>query len=251
VVTPAVLGLAAAAGYDELTVTMRPRVEILVLGDELLDHGPPRAGRVRDALGPMLPSWLRALGADVTGVRRLADDAEVLYAAVAASTADLVVTTGGTAGGPVDHVHPVLAASGARLLVDGVAVRPGHPMLLAELPAGGLLAGLPGNPLAAVSGVLTLVAPVLRTLAGRPVPAPYAAPLTADVTGHPVDTRLVPVVFDDESAARPLHFAGPAMLRGLAAADGMAVIPPGGARAGQETAVLDTGALAPAWGSGT
>lgn len=250
-VTPAVLGLAAAAGYDELVVVMRPRVEILVLGDELLDQGPPRAGRVRDALGPMLPSWLRGLGADVTGVRRLADDADVLHAALAASTADLVVTTGGTAGGPVDHVHPVLARLGAALLVDGVAVRPGHPMLLARLPAGGLLAGLPGNPLAAVSGVLTLVAPVLRTLAGRPLPAPYAAPLTSDVPGHPVDTRLVPVVFDDESAARPLHFTGPAMLRGLAAADGMAVIPPGGGRAGEETAVLDTGVLAPAWGSGT
>ncbi|WP_333766541.1 molybdopterin molybdotransferase MoeA [Streptomyces sp. IBSBF 2435] len=250
-VTPAVLGLAAAAGYDELTVTMRPRVEILVLGDELLDHGPPRAGRVRDALGPMLPPWLRGLGADVTGVRRLVDDAGVLLAAVVGSTADLVVTTGGTAGGPVDHVHPVLAKIGAKLLVDGVAVRPGHPMLLAGLPSGGLLAGLPGNPLAAVAGVLTLVDPVLRTLSGRPVPAPYAAPLTADVPGHAVDTRLVPVVFDDESAARPLQFTGPAMLRGLAAADGMAVIPPGGARAGQETAVLDTGALAPAWGSGT
>ena len=139
-----------------------PTHQLTRLGDELLDHGPPRAGRVRDALGPMLPSWLRGLGADVTSVRRLADDAQVLHAAVTASTADLVVTTGGTAGGPVDHVHPVLAKSGARLLVDGVAVRPGHPMLLAELPAGGLLAGLPGNPLAAVSGVLTLVAPVLR-----------------------------------------------------------------------------------------
>lgn len=250
VVTPAVLGLAAAAGYDELTVTARPRVELLVLGDELLDSGLPRAGRVRDALGPMLPSWLRALGADVTSVRRLVDDADVLYEAVRNTAADVVVTTGGTAGGPVDHVHPVLARIGARLLVDGVAVRPGHPMLLAELPSGGHLIGLPGNPLAAVSGVLTLVAPLLRTLAGRPVPAPFAAPLTADVHGHPVDTRLVPVVFDDESAARPLHFAGPAMLRGLAAADGMAVIPPGGARAGEETAVLDIGALAVTWGSG-
>src|SRR5882757_5962935 len=250
VVTPAVLGLAAAAGYDELTVTARPRVDVLVLGDELLDHGLPRAGRVRDALGPMLPSWLGALGAEVMSVRWLVDDADALLAAVADSSADLLITTGGTAGGPVDHVHPVLAELGAKLLVDGVAVRPGHPMLLAELPTGRHLVGLPGNPLAAVAGVLTLVAPLLRTLAGRAVPAPYAAPLTADVTGHPVDTRLVPVVFDDESAARPLRFAGPAMLRGLAAADGMAVIPPGGARAGQETAVLDTGMQGPNWGSG-
>ena len=287
VVTPAVLGLAAAAGYDELTVTARPRVEVLVLGDELLDHGVPRAGRVRDALGPMLPSWLRALGAEVTAVRRLVDDAgalrDAIIRAVTIGRADLVITTGGTAGGPLDHLHPVLAAIGAKPLIDGVAVRPGHPMLLAELPSefrsespsgrpsgarpappslslpGGFrpepstgnahLIGLPGNPLAAVSGVLTLAAPLIRTLAGHPAPAPYAAPLTADVSGHPVDTRLVPVVFDDESAARPLHFAGPAMLRGLAAADGMAVIPPGGARAGDETAVLDAG-LAPAWGSG-
>ncbi|MEU6849393.1 molybdopterin molybdotransferase MoeA [Actinacidiphila alni] len=250
-VTPAVLGLAAAAGYDELTVTVRPRVDVLVLGDELLDHGLPRSGRVRDALGPMLPSSLRALGAEVTSVRRLVDDEEALRRAVSDSTADVVVTTGGTAGGPVDHLHPVLARIGAKLLVDGVAVRPGHPMVLAELPSGTHLIGLPGNPLAAVSGVLTLAAPLLRTLAGRPAPAPYAAPLTADVTGHPVDTRLVPVVFDDDSAARPLHFSGPAMLRGLAEADGMAVIPPGGARAGDDTAVLDTGALALAWGSGT
>lgn len=251
-VTPAVLGLAAAAGYDELPVIARPRVDVLVLGDELLDRGLPRDGRVRDALGPMLPSWLRALGAEVTGVRRLVDRAEALEEAVTGSRADVIVTTGGTAGGPVDHVHPVLAAIGARLLVDGVAVRPGHPMLLAELPSGaGHLIGLPGNPLAAVSGVLTLAAPLLRTLAGHPLPAPYAASLTADVSGHPTDTRLVPVAFDDESAASPLHFAGPAMLRGLAAADGMAVIPPGGARAGQETAVLDTGVLGgPAWSGG-
>jgi len=268
-VTPVVLGLAAAAGYDELTVTVRPRVEVLVLGDELLEYGVPRAGRVRDALGPMLPAWLHALGAEVTAVRRLVDDAEALReaieGAVSAGRADLVITTGGTAGGPLDHVHSVLAAMGATSVVDGVAVRPGHPMLLAELPPGRRtkrpsggkchLIGLPGNPLAAVSGVLTLVAPLVRTLAGHPVPAPYTAPLTADVAGHPVDTRLVPVAFDDESAARPLHFAGPAMLRGLAAADGLAVIPPGGIRAGREAAVLDTGMLGPAtsgpaWGSG-
>ncbi|MDF9814462.1 molybdopterin molybdotransferase MoeA [Streptomyces sp. SPB162] len=244
VVTPAVLGLAAAAGYDELRVITRPRVEVLILGDELLDRGLPHAGFVRDALGPMLTPWLEALGAEVTGTRRVVDEVGALTTAIGGTTADLLVTTGGTAGGPVDHVHPVLHTLGAKLLVDGVAVRPGHPMLLAELPGGGHLVGLPGNPLAAVSGVMTLVAPLLRMLAGRPVPAPYTAALTADVPGHPTDTRLVPVVFDDESAVVPLRFHGPAMLRGLATADGLAVIPPGGAVAGQETAVLDLG-----WGT--
>ncbi|GHE49485.1 molybdopterin molybdenumtransferase MoeA [Streptomyces longispororuber] len=270
-VTPAVLGLAAAAGYDTLPVAPRPTVEVLVLGDELLTSGLPQEGRIRDALGPMLPPWLGALGADVTAVRRLGDDADTLYAALARSTADVIVTTGGTASGPVDHVHPALRHLGADLLVDGVAVRPGHPMLLARLPATATappgqaapgqappgpqappdpqaslapqaspryLVGLPGNPLAAVSGLLTLAAPLLRGLAGRPAAAPYAVPLRDDVHGHPRDTRLVPVSVRGPYAV-PLRYNGPAMLRGIAVADGLAVVRPGGAGRHQEVEILD------------
>ncbi|MER7516788.1 molybdopterin-binding protein [Streptomyces sp. NPDC126499] len=288
-VTPAVLGLAAAAGYDELTVHPCPRVEVLVLGDELLTSGLPHEGLIRDALGPLLGPWLRALGAEVVGTRRIGDDAEALYAAVTGSAADVVVTTGGTAAGPVDHVHPVLAKAGAALLVDGVKVRPGHPMLLAELGAPGApvapdtpkaptasgtpapgtaaapgtpapdaartpapdtartpapgapaprhLVGLPGNPLAAVSGLLTLAEPLLGALSGRPVSAPYRVEVREEIHGHPYDTRLVPVVRRGDEAV-PLHYNGPAMLRGVAVADGMAVVPPGGARPGQSLDVL-------------
>ncbi|AYG81800.1 Molybdopterin molybdenumtransferase [Streptomyces hundungensis] len=237
-VTPAVLGLAAAAGYDELDTVPRPRVEVLVLGDELLTQGLPHDGLIRDALGPMLGVWLRALGADVIGTRRLKDDAGALLAAVTGSPADVVITTGGTASGPLDHVHPVLHSAGAELLVDGVAVRPGHPMLLAGIGVGKHLVGLPGNPLAAVSGLLTLAEPLLCELARRPRPAPYTAPLRNEVQGHPHDTRLVPVVHRAERVV-PLHYNGPAMLRGIAAADGLAVVAPGGARAGQEVEILD------------
>ncbi|KPI23220.1 MoeA domain protein domain I and II [Actinobacteria bacterium OK074] len=237
-VTPAVLGLAAAAGYDTVTVLPRPRVEILILGDELLTAGLPRDGLIRDALGPMLPSWLRALGADVTAVRRLGDDPEALHEALTTSTADLVVTTGGTASGPVDHVHPALRRLGAELLVDGVDVRPGHPMLLARIAEGRHLVGLPGNPLAAVSGLCTLAEPLLRVLAGRTAPEPYTLTVRETVHGHPEDTRLVPVAVRGEQAL-PLHYNGPAMLRGVAAADALAVVPPGGARPGQELELLD------------
>ncbi|MFI6285754.1 molybdopterin molybdotransferase MoeA [Streptomyces sp. NPDC051018] len=247
-VTPAALGLAAAAGYDELAVVPRPTVEILVLGDELLAAGLPYDGLIRDALGPMLGPWLDALGAETVATRWLGDDAGALYRAVTASGADLVLTTGGTAAGPVDHVHSVLRKAGAELLVDGVGVRPGHPMLLARLPArteaggedspAGHLVGLPGNPLAAVSGLLTLAEPLLRGLAGLPAPVPYRAPLRGEVRAHPYDTRLVPVVHRAGYLV-PLHYNGPAMLRGIAAADGLAVVPPAGARHGEELEVLD------------
>ncbi|MGI5427125.1 molybdopterin molybdotransferase MoeA [Streptomyces sp. CA-179760] len=237
-VTPAVLGLAAAAGYDTVSAVPRARAEVLVLGDELLTEGLPHDGLIRDALGPMLPPWLRALGAEVTVVRRVRDDAYALRKAVTASDADIIVTTGGTAAGPVDHVHPTLRRIGAELLVDGVKVRPGHPMLLARITETQHLVGLPGNPLAAVSGLLTLAEPLLRTLAARPAPEPYTLPLRDAVHGHPHDTRLVPVVLRGDQAV-PLHYNGPAMLRGIAAADALAIVPPGGARPGQEAELLD------------
>ncbi|MFR9798390.1 molybdopterin molybdotransferase MoeA [Streptomyces sp. MS06] len=237
-VTPPVLGLAAAAGYDTVTVVPRPRAEVLILGDELLTEGLPHDGLIRDALGPMLPPWLRSLGAEVTAVRRIGDDAEALYRAVAGSEADLIVTTGGTAAGPVDHVHPVLRRTGADLLVDGVKVRPGHPMLLARTGEEQHLVGLPGNPLAAVSGLLTLAAPLLCELSARPVPEPYTLPLRDAVHGHPHDTRLVPVVLHGGGTV-PLHYNGPAMLRGVAAADALAVVPPGGSERAAEVELLD------------
>lgn len=272
-VTPAALGLAAAAGYDELTVTRRPRVEVLVLGAELTQAGVPAPGLLRDALGPLLDPWLTALGADVVAVRHLGDDVAALERAVDAADADVIVTTGGTAAGPVDHVRPLLARRGARLLVDSVAVRPGHPMLLAALPlaaddvggtdatgatdedltsedvpggddTGGArttprhLIGLPGNPLAAVSGLLTLAEPLLRALADHePDAEPPTAQLTESVTGHPTDTRLVPVA-EAARGVRPLRFHGPAMLRGIAAASALAVIPPGGSAPGSTVALL-------------
>ncbi|WP_280719675.1 molybdopterin molybdotransferase MoeA [Kitasatospora sp. MAP5-34] len=238
-VTPAVLGLAAACGHDSLTVHRRPTVELLVLGDELVESGLPLAGLVRDALGPLLPPWLRASGAELLGRRQVRDDLGLLRDAVRHSPADVVITTGGTAAGPVDFLHAALAEAGGRLLVDGVCVRPGHPMLLAELPGGRHLVGLPGNPLAAVAGTVTLALPLLHGLSGRPTPVALPETAAAVLPGHPTDTRLLPVVRTERGVA-PLAFDGPAMLRGLALAEALAVVPPGGLPSGARVELLAT-----------
>ncbi|PYC87501.1 molybdopterin molybdenumtransferase MoeA [Streptomyces tateyamensis] len=245
-VTPAVLGLAAACGYDLLTVRRAPSVELLVLGDELRTEGLPAPGLVRDALGPMLQPWLAARGAELPAPRAVRDDFALLRDAIRHSPAEVVVTTGATAAGPVDFLHAALAEAGARLLVDGVRVRPGHPMLLAELPPAGArgaarhLVGLPGNPLAAVAGAVTLALPLLAALTGRTgsaEPGGRCVRTAEPLPGHPADTRLLPVRLTPEGP-RPLAFDGPAMLRGLALADALAVLPPGGAAAGDLVELL-------------
>jgi molybdopterin molybdotransferase len=143
----------------------------------------------------------------------------------------------------VDFLHDVLGGLGAALPVDSVAVRPGHPMLLAELPpaADGRarhLVGLPGNPLAAAAGMVTLAVPLLRRLGGHTDPEPMLRRVAAGLPGHPRDTRLLPVRHTGSEMV-PLPFDGPAMLRGLALADGFAVVPPGGVPAGTMVEVLE------------
>ncbi|MGA0009730.1 MAG: molybdopterin molybdotransferase MoeA [Candidatus Nanopelagicales bacterium] len=241
VVTPAMLGLAAAAGYDSLDVIPPPTVAVLVLGDELLDRGLPRPGRVRDALSPLVPPWLADLGARANPPIRVPDTRQALLDEIEDSTADVIVTTGSTASGPVDFVHDVLDHLGARWVVDGVQVRPGHPMLLAVLPDGRPIVGLPGNPLAAVSGLVTLAAPLIAAM--RDVPSlDEDVVLGVDVTSHPRDTRIIPVVIED-GQARPLRFDGPAMLRSLALADALVAIPPSGGLAGSAVPLLPVPAL--------
>ena len=230
--TPAAVGLLAAVGADVVGVR-RAAVDVLVLGDELLTSGTARDGRVRDALGPLLSAWLPALGVRTASRRHVPDRRDALETALATCTGDLVVTTGSTARGPVDHLHDVLAGLGARLVVDGVAVRPGHPQLLALLPDGRPLVGLPGNPLAAATAVLTLVEPVVRGLHALGPQPVRRVRLGDGVPAGEDATRLVPV-----RDGRPVLFAGPAMLRGLAVADGVAVVPPGGAAAGAEVELL-------------
>ena len=244
VVTPVVAGMAAAAGYDAVPVVRPPDVALLVLGDELLLRGAPRDGRVRDALGPMLPAWIAWAGGRAFPPTHVSDTLDDLLLALEDANADVVVTTGSTAAGPADHLHAALDRLGARWIVDGVAVRPGTPMCLATLPDGRHVIGLPGNPLAAVSAILTLVSPLLASLrgeAGADEERVEEALLEEEVKGHPDHVRLIPVHRergDLVTTATPTLFTGPAMLRGLAVADGVAVIPPGGARRGASVRVL-------------
>jgi molybdopterin molybdotransferase len=231
---PAHIAVAAGSGHDTLPVIGRPRIALLFTGDEVVESGIPRPGQVRDSFGPQLPAVLRMLGGTVVSEGRVRDDLASTVDALGAGPgdSDVVVTTGGTGDSDVDHIHAALRSIGAELLIERVAMRPGGPTLLARLPDGRLVVGLPGNPLAAMMGVLTLVEPVLAALGGAPAPAVGAVAAAAALPGRPGSSILVPYrILDGRAVANP--WLGSGMMRGLADAAGVLIVPPAGIRAGE------------------
>ncbi|GAA0991238.1 molybdopterin-binding protein [Nocardiopsis tropica] len=226
-VTPALLGLAASLGRDTLPV-VRPLVRVLVTGDEVVVEGAPRPGAVRDAIGPVLPGLVAWAGGACAPGDAVPDRGRDLARALGvAGPAEVVAVCGSSSAGPADHLRPVLARLGARVVVDGVACRPGHPQLLAVLPSGTVVVGLPGNPGAALAAALTLLVPVLSGRADRrdPAHAGRRIGLIGPTGPHPSDTRLVPVRVSQDLAVE-LPVSGSADLRGAATADALAVVPP-------------------------
>ncbi|MGH3782733.1 MAG: molybdopterin molybdotransferase MoeA [Pseudonocardiaceae bacterium] len=227
---PALIGLAATCGYDTLLVCPRPWVRILVTGEELTHSGTSGAGRVRDALGPLLPALVVELGGEVREVRHLPDHPTGLLAAAVHppeedGIAEVVVVTGSTSIGVTDQLRRLLRASGTRWVVDTVACRPGHPQLLAGRGARRWLVGLPGNPFAALVAAYTLLAPLLAGLSGRRLPELPLAPVTGQVRPAPGLTRLIPVAWEG-CVARVIGGHRAAFLQGAALADALAAISP-------------------------
>jgi molybdopterin molybdotransferase len=209
-------------------------VALVLFGDELASAGVPARGLVRDSLGPQVPAWVARMGVDVVLVERCEDTLSAHGEAIrrASASADVVLTTGGTAAGPVDHLHAAIAACDGEVVVDSVAVRPGHPMMAATLDRGrAWLVGLPGNPQSAIVTLMSLGAPILAGLAGRePVPE-LVEVASAEAVGAPAHEDRLVLGRLVEGFFVPGSHLGSGMLRGLAAATGFGVLPPGGVAA--------------------
>lgn len=232
VLNPAHAAVAAACAQDRLEVVALPRMRLVLTGDEVVESGLPVPGRVRDRIGPMLPAFLRGLGGTVTASQRVADDLDATIAALhGEGDSELIITTGGTGGSHADHVRAALDALGAEVLVPSIAVRPGGPAVLARLPDGRLVAGVAGNPLAAIVGILLLAAPAIAIWGGRPAPGTGELVAARVIPGRSGGTSMVPY----RRAATGIvaaRWIGSGMMRGLADADGIAIVPAGGTAAG-------------------
>ncbi|MBI4424480.1 MAG: molybdopterin molybdotransferase MoeA [Elusimicrobia bacterium] len=175
----------AAAGLGTVRARRRPRVAVIATGRELVAPGREAGpGRVHDGSSAFLAAALGGLGAELVRRERVADEPAAFAAAFASALAqepELVVTTGAVSKGRFDFVAGTLAEAGCRTVFHGVAIRPGKPLLAAQLRDGPLVLGLPGNPVSTIVGLRFFGAPLLRAWLGLPAERPLRAPLARAV----------------------------------------------------------------------
>lgn len=183
------VGALAACGVTELMVYAKPKVAILSTGDELISSSErPLPGQVRDTNAITLAAQVRESGGLPLFVGRVGDNLAALRQATqqALETADMVLLSGGSSVGLRDHTAELLQQlAQADLLIQGIAIQPGKPTLLADV-AGIPVFGMPGNPVSSFVIFYLFVRPLLVRMAGvlRPLqPNRLHGMLTDSVTG--------------------------------------------------------------------
>ena len=161
------LAVLAAAGLTSVTVRAQLRVAIITTGSELIEPGAtPALGQVFDSNGTALAAAVGAAGALVHSRTHVADDTAAMERALdAASTADLIVTSGGISAGDYEVVRETLEPHGAR--VGHVAMQPGGPQATAAWRGTPVIC-FPGNPVSTQLSFELFLAPLLRDAAGLP-----------------------------------------------------------------------------------
>jgi molybdopterin molybdotransferase/putative molybdopterin biosynthesis protein len=241
---PVDVAAAASAGAVDLVVRRRPVVAVLPTGDEIKPVGTdPAPGVILDTNSLMLAAQAEAAGCEAWRSEILPDDPDAIAAAVrdAARRADLVVIGAGSSAGRDDYTAGVVERLGV-LAVHGVAVRPGHPVVLGAVDGTPVL-GAPGYPVSAALTFDIFAAPLLSSLEGAaPREAPQArarlARKLASTMGMDDWVRVRLGRVGGTLVATPLP-RGAGVLTSLVRADGLLVVPAGleGHHAGEDVDV--------------
>lgn len=264
VLRPYDLGAIAASGHDSVIVARPPRVAILPTGTELVPIGAElKRGDILEYNSLVLAAQVKAMGAIPTRYSITPDDFGAICARVAeaAQSHDLVLLNAGSSAGAEDFSSRVVEKLG-RLLVHGVAVRPGHPVILGMIERGLLtvdsdvapdglpsnvhgpssmvpIIGVPGYPVSAALTVDIFAEELIaRWLGRRPAELPLeTVTMTRKVTSPPGDDDFMRVAIGrvgGKVLAAPIA-RGAGVITSLVRADGLVLIPAGvqGVEAGE------------------
>jgi molybdopterin molybdotransferase len=222
---PQDLGVLASIGVGEIPVRRKPRVTLLITGNELLKPGEkPHGAMIVDSNSVMLRTLAERDGGAIAEIRHLRDDREVIRDALLHAPGDLLMTTGGTSVGVEDHA-PTLIEECGELLVHGIAMRPSAPTGFGWV-AGRPVFLLPGNPVSCLAAYDFFVGLALRRMAGLNDAWPYRKERL--VLGDKISSQIGRVDYArvrvENGRALLLATSGASLLSSTTKADGFVVI---------------------------
>jgi molybdopterin molybdotransferase len=222
---PQDLGLLSSAGVRDVRVIRKPRVRLVVTGNELLPTGSrPHGSRIVDANGPMLAALVERDGGLVDFPGLVPDEHDAILDALHAS-ADVVIVSGGSSVG-IEDLAPTLVARNGNLAVHGIAMRPSSPTGIGRIDDR-LVFLLPGNPVSCLCAYDFFAGRATRALGGRTKTWPYRsirAALTRKLSSQigRLDYARVRMI---EGAVEPLAISGASVLSSTTRADGFVSVP--------------------------
>jgi molybdopterin molybdotransferase len=229
VLRPQDVGVLASVGASPVHVVRRPRVAVLVTGDELLPCGSrPEGYRIVDSNSVMLVALARRDGGIPTVAPIVPDNRDAVREAMLGTDADVLLVSGGSSVGQEDHAPRVVTEVG-ELCVHGVALRPASPAGFGFLPGSPPrpVFLLPGNPVSCLCAYDLFAGPAVRLLGGRSMDLPYrtaALPLARKIVSAVGRVDYVRVRVH-EGQVEPLATSGASVLSSTTRADGFVLVP--------------------------
>jgi molybdopterin molybdotransferase len=221
-------GLLASIGVDTIPCVRRPRVALVITGDELLPAGSrPHGAQIVDSNSVVLRGLLERDGAESLPFEILPDTPERIREAIADESADVVLVSGGSSVGQEDHAPRLLAELG-QLDFHGISMRPSSPTGVGRIGRRFVFL-LPGNPVSCLAAYEFFAGPTLRQMGGRSRAWPHRRahfPLARKITSAIGRTDYVRVALE-AGQALPLATSGASILSSTVRAAGAVIVPRG------------------------
>jgi len=225
VLRPQDVGVLSSVGVAEVPVWCRPRVRLVVTGNELLPSGAqPHADRIVDANGPMLAALVQRDGGLVDFPGLVCDDQDAILGALQ-TAADVIVVSGGSSVG-MEDLAPTLVAQHGDLAIHGIAMRPSSPTGLGRI-GNRLVFLLPGNPVSCLCAYDFFAGRAIRALGGRTKTWPYRSirARLARKISSPIGRLDYARVQLADGVVEPLAVGGASILSSTTRADGFVIVP--------------------------
>ncbi|MGO4773354.1 gephyrin-like molybdotransferase Glp [Flavobacterium sp. W22_SRS_FK3] len=227
-VTPAAIGFLACLGITEITVYKKPKIAILVTGNELVKLGKklPK-GKIYESNSVMLQAALQTIGINKTKVFKVKDNLKTTKKALKAilTKHDVVLISGGISVGDYDFVKEALLKNGVEELFYKINQKPGKPMFFGKKEET-LVFALPGNPASSLTNFYIYVCPAIKNKMGFSVihVTKIIRKLNSDLTNDTGKTLFLKAKYD-ETTVTVLEGQSSAMLNTFAVANSLLIVP--------------------------